>query len=323
MPPDVPRAPDVTAAGAVPPPPDIPAPAPDRSPNPADPGTPAATQSTAEATEAPLPRKPYPGFVQAVVLVVVLIALQLAVGLAIFYGGKYILPDITVSDASVLGIGTLVTSALVLVWAVRRTGLPRREALPFAAVPVRLYAPLAIGMVGLGIVNTELLNLVNAVLPMPGALIRMFQSMSSGGLATVLAFILIAPLMEELLFRGIILGGFLRRYRPGTAVVVSAVLFGLVHLNPYQFVSALITGLLLGWLFLRTGSLWPCFVGHALYNGYLLIVHGKLLIALNGGLAPQTMQFQPLWLDLTGLALAAVAVVALHTMVSPKIAPGP
>jgi membrane protease YdiL (CAAX protease family) len=268
-------------------------------------------------------RKPYPGIVQAIFLVVLLLVLQLIIGLAIYFGGKYLAPGVTagdaLSDAAVLGIGSLLTFAIIIAWGVRRTRLPMSRALPFAKPKTRgaIYPPLIVVIVGLGIVNSELVNLVNAVLPMPGSLTRMFEKLTSGGLATVLAFILIAPVMEELLFRGIILRGFLARYRPGTAIAVSALLFALVHLNPYQFVAALITGVIFGWLFVRTGSLRPCIIGHGLYNGYLLLVHTGLLRAINGAHDPLAMEFQPLWLDATGLVLAGFGLLALARALRP------
>ena len=84
--------------------------------------------------------------------------------------------------------------------------------------------------------------------------------------ADFLAAVVVAPLIEEAVYRGFILGGLLRRYSAPTAILVSAVLFALAHLNPYQFVTAFSGGLLLGWIYVRTRSLWPCVILHALTN---------------------------------------------------------
>jgi uncharacterized protein len=94
----------------------------------------------------------------------------------------------------------------------------------------------------------------------------MFERMMSSGLATVVTVCIIAPVLEEMLFRGIILRSFLRQYTPGRAITASALLFGLAHLNIYQFVAASLLGLLLGWLYERTRSLWPGIFFHAAYN---------------------------------------------------------
>ncbi|MCR5889637.1 CPBP family intramembrane metalloprotease [Hymenobacter sp. J193] len=77
-----------------------------------------------------------------------------------------------------------------------------------------------------------------------------------------------APVLEELLFRGVLLAGLLRNYpqRPWVAIGQSALLFGLIHANPAQMVGAGLIGLLLGWLYYRTQSLWLCMATHALNN---------------------------------------------------------
>lgn len=83
----------------------------------------------------------------------------------------------------------------------------------------------------------------------------------------ILFISLLGPIVEELLFRGAITRELLRRYRPGAAIVLSALLFGLAHFNPVQMVFAFVLGLLLGWMYWRTRSLVPCIVFHVLNNG--------------------------------------------------------
>jgi len=75
--------------------------------------------------------------------------------------------------------------------------------------------------------------------------------------------------LEEMLFRGVILRGFLQHYPPGLAIAGSAIVFGLAHMNLYQFVVAFVIGGLSGWLYARTRSLLPSIVLHACYNGSL------------------------------------------------------
>ena len=75
-----------------------------------------------------------------------------------------------------------------------------------------------------------------------------------------------APILEELLFRGIILEGFLRNYSPQKAIIWSAVLFGAFHLNPWQAIGAIIFGLFVGWLYWKTNSLIPGIILHFVNN---------------------------------------------------------
>lgn len=81
-----------------------------------------------------------------------------------------------------------------------------------------------------------------------------------------------APLLEELFFRGILLKGLLRNYRPAVAIGQSALLFGLLHLSPAQSIATALMGLVLGWLYYRTRSVTLCIGLHMLNN----------LLALNG-----------------------------------------
>ncbi len=95
---------------------------------------------------------------------------------------------------------------------------------------------------------------------------------------------------EELAFRGFILTGLLRRFRPGTAIVMSSFLFALVHMNVFQFLPTLLLGLVLGTLAWRSGSVLPGMVFHLMHNG-LLILLGALGQAQE---APEELLPEPL-----------------------------
>lgn len=82
---------------------------------------------------------------------------------------------------------------------------------------------------------------------------------------------IVAPVFEELIFRGVILEGFLKRYKPGYAILWSALLFGIMHLDPVQGSFAFIVGLLLGWVFWKTRSLFLCILLHAFNNSIAAI----------------------------------------------------
>ena len=65
--------------------------------------------------------------------------------------------------------------------------------------------------------------------------------------------IVIAPVAEETLFRGILLSGLARRYGTRTAILLSSLAFSMVHPNLLQGGAAFISGLILGYIFIRTG----------------------------------------------------------------------
>jgi len=80
--------------------------------------------------------------------------------------------------------------------------------------------------------------------------------------------VIIGPICEEIIFRGIIEEGFIETYGGPTAVVYSALIFGVIHLLPLQVVNAFLAGILLGWIYWKTRSLWIVMILHIL-NNYL------------------------------------------------------
>ncbi len=85
--------------------------------------------------------------------------------------------------------------------------------------------------------------------------------------------IVTAPLAEELFFRGILLGACVQHLRRGwPAIVLSGMAFGAVHVVQPQDVLPLATmGLVLGYVRLRWGALWPCVATHMLFNARTML----------------------------------------------------
>lgn len=89
--------------------------------------------------------------------------------------------------------------------------------------------------------------------------------------ANVLVLVLLAPFAEELFFRGLgvrvlmLYGGLL-------AILVSGVIFGLVHGILGALPPLVLFGVGLAWVRLRSASIWPVFIGHAAYNGLGVLV---------------------------------------------------
>jgi sodium transport system permease protein len=100
---------------------------------------------------------------------------------------------------------------------------------------------------------------------------------AAGGLPLLVATFALAPgICEETLCRGTLLSGMERGVGRGAAVVVSACLFALLHLDPARFFPQFVLGMVLALLAQRTGSILPGMLVHALHNG---IVVGTTLIA--------------------------------------------
>jgi membrane protease YdiL (CAAX protease family) len=138
---------------------------------------------------------------------------------------------------------------------------------------VLLFPPTFIVVLGAMWWLVDLIYFINLIVPEDRASIEMLTRMFSGGFVTIIAICLIAPFLEEMLFRGIILRGFLNHYSPQKAILLSSMLFALIHLNLYQIPIAFIMGCFLGWLYYHCRSLWPSIFAHALYNGGVYFQH--------------------------------------------------
>jgi membrane protease YdiL (CAAX protease family) len=84
--------------------------------------------------------------------------------------------------------------------------------------------------------------------------------------------VFVAPLCEEIFFRGFLLGGLLRGMRPVVAVIVSALLFAIAHALIGSFAPLLLIGLVLAVVRWRTGSLWPGMAIHLCNNALATIL---------------------------------------------------
>jgi hypothetical protein len=83
-----------------------------------------------------------------------------------------------------------------------------------------------------------------------------------------LTAMVLAPLFEETLFRGVLLPVLGRQWGGRAGVAGSALIFGLAHLSLGELVPLMVLGIGLGWLRLRSGRLAPCVLMHGLWNGF-------------------------------------------------------
>ncbi|MGI4863907.1 MAG: CPBP family intramembrane glutamic endopeptidase [Janthinobacterium lividum] len=127
-----------------------------------------------------------------------------------------------------------------------------------------------------------------------------------------------APILEEMLFRGVLLPGLLRNYRPAVAIGQSALLFGIFHFNPAQSLNAFFIGLLLGWVYYQSRSLWLCIGLHGLYNA--LAFGANRLPGLANAKQLSALMQQPSY-ALLWLAAALVLAVSLLVMARSQATP--
>jgi len=105
-------------------------------------------------------------------------------------------------------------------------------------------------------------------IPMPQSVKRMFEAafISSALWDNVLSACILAPLCEEFLCRGMMMRGMLKTMSPKKAILWSALIFAVLHMNPWQSIPAFLIGIFLGWTYYRSGSLWVPIVLHCVNN---------------------------------------------------------
>jgi membrane protease YdiL (CAAX protease family) len=102
---------------------------------------------------------------------------------------------------------------------------------------------------------------------------RMLQVDSFGGLLfNLLVIALIPAIGEELTFRGVLQQALTRRCNVHVAVFLSAFIFSFIHFQFYGFLPRMFLGLLLGYLFYYSGSLWTSILMHFVNNGAAVVV---------------------------------------------------
>ncbi len=92
----------------------------------------------------------------------------------------------------------------------------------------------------------------------------------------LIALLVVPPIFEELLCRGVILEAVRRKHGGWIACVVSSLMFGVMHFEPQSVINAFMIGLLLGYLYIRTNSIFAPIIIHFLNNvmAYLYLVFG-------------------------------------------------
>lgn len=94
---------------------------------------------------------------------------------------------------------------------------------------------------------------------------------TQGLLLALVAAGLVAPVAEELFFRGFLYPGLIQRLGRTGASLASALAFALAHVLPTTILPLFVIGLLLNWLYDQTGSIWPGMGLHAVLNGLALL----------------------------------------------------
>jgi len=197
-------------------------------------------------------------------------------------GGSWLLVAIMLVSSLVIGVllphaPQSVTYALMMVFPFLFCWWMGRLAREAGNRPTRIDAPhfgklgAAAYLVLAGVVLlciSVVIEPTTSFIPMPDSIKAVFERvfMESALWDMIVSTCILAPLCEEFICRGMMLRGMLHTMSPGKAIIWSAVLFAVMHMNPWQSIPAFLIGLFLGWVYWRTHSLWTTIFLHCLNN---------------------------------------------------------
>lgn len=206
------------------------------------------------STEYTVDRNSLPGFWHALALIIVGYLISLLLSPIFQLLGKIGLPQ-----SWSLFLNYTFTFSILLIIAAKYWRIS-----PFAFQKTKLWLYLL--LIPLIICMLIVAEAIISLLPMPDAVLRFFEEMVNLDLAGYLVVGISAPILEEFIFRGVFLKGFLKKYDAKKAIIWSALIFGIFHMNPWQFIPAFLIGLVIGWLYYKTKSLLPGLFIHFLNN---------------------------------------------------------
>ncbi|NOZ61921.1 MAG: CPBP family intramembrane metalloprotease [Calditrichaeota bacterium] len=169
--------------------------------------------------------------------------------------------------------GIVIVPALIYVlhfkYPLAKTFRLRRVSVPLMGISVILG-------VGLSVIVDEFDRLFQMILPMPDILKQMMEkslAVDSFGDLMIIGFsaVVLAAVLEEMLFRGFVQTSFEHAFDVTRAVMATAIIFAVTHLNPWWTVQFTFFGIFLGVMAWKSGSIIPTIIVHFVNNAIALI----------------------------------------------------
>lgn len=195
------------------------------------------------------------------------------------------------------GLGTFVAYVLQFVLTIAFAWIQRRRRMPREVTGLKFglsrvdFTVILWGMIvvlATGLVIEPLLALL------PDAFMEAISSLMGRGGWMMLTSIVVAPILEEILFRGIIQDSLTYKYGPWKGIVLGAAVFGIVHIIPQQVINAFLIGLVLGYIYYQTRSLIPVMVIHCINNAiayFSWVMGGEKLVSTRQQLGNDTTYY--------------------------------
>lgn len=210
--------------------------------------------------------------------------------------------------------------ALAALW-VYRGGYDPAVAFGWKAASARAWLGAFLAVAGGWVLTIQLATLQHMFFPFPEEMLEQFRDLFAGldDLPFWQGIVLIAVLpavVEEHLCRGLMLRGLEDKSGNWRGIVVVALIFAILHLNPYRLLPTFGLGLLLGYIAIQTRSIFPAILGHFINNAASVTVYQYEEQMTAWGWASDEAAWVPWpWL-IAGAVLFAIGVVLLRTLPS-------
>ncbi len=215
----------------------------------------------------------YPTILQAVHLLILYLFIQTVVDFPLALIDYYKGTDYLYNPIKKIILNTGST-LFILIYGFKKTKAPFLDVFPLKMFNPLILIPIITFFWGAHNLLEPVNIAVEKVVPAPPWFWELFSKVFESDYGWWGAFFkvaVIAPVIEELIFRGLILHGLRKNYNAVKAVLVSALLFSLFHLNPWQMPATFVLGVLLGWIMIRTNSILLAILGHSLNNLIVLL----------------------------------------------------
>jgi len=202
---------------------------------------------------------------------------------------------------------------VILILRISKNDIPRilrfNKTKPVNYLMVLLMAlPALIFAIGLG-------NLISMIFPVSESYIQAMQDLVKTDEKSIWTALLIVGLLpgicEEVLFRGYIINGFTKNGF-WKAIIISGVLFGIFHLDPFRLLQASILGIYLGYITLRTNSIYPAMLAHFANNSLAVLLsnYADKIPIINQIFKGENI---PLWISFAALLILLLLLKIFHS----------
>lgn len=146
---------------------------------------------------------------------------------------------------------------------------------------LRSYIYTALVIIGFRVIFDNSLTLWISNIPVPDFINEAFEELAVSPIILVLSVAVVAPIYEEIIFRGILLKGMAKKINPIGALIISALFFALVHMNIPQGINAFLLGMVIGAIYLKTKSIYLSIFAHFI-NNLMAITASSLFMLIDG-----------------------------------------